>query len=134
MDWTIDYLKEYGIVSAKLSGVMTWDEHKKFAEEIYPYARKRGAYKILIDFRDMTPSFTILQIDDLPKLLMDLGVGPEFKIAAVHDPSSPKKGEFTFFRNVATLMHLRVQQFAGKDEAMAWLKIETPASPDEREN
>jgi hypothetical protein len=126
MDWTIDYLKDYGIVSTRLSGVMTWDEHKKFAEELYPFARKQGVHKILIDFRDMTPDFTILQIDDLPKLLIDLGVGPEYKIAAVHDVSSPKKSEFDFFRNVATLMHLRVQQFADKDEAMAWLKATNP--------
>ena len=129
MDWTIDYLKEYGIVSVKLSGVMTWDEHKKFAEELFPSARKQGIYKILIDFRDMTPDFTILQIDDLPQLLIDLGVGPEFKIAAVHDVSSPKKSEFDFFRNVAVLMHLRVQQFADKDEAMAWLKVVNPHKP-----
>ena len=126
MDWTIDYLKGYGIVSAKLSGVMTWDEHKKFAEELFPSARKQGIYKILIDFRDVTPSFTILQIDDLPKLLIDLGIGPEYKIAAVHDVSSPKKSEFDFFRNVATIMQLRVQQFANKEEAMAWLKVVNP--------
>jgi hypothetical protein len=126
MDWTIEYLKDCGIVSAKLSGVMTWDEHKKFAEELYPSARKQGIFKILIDFIDMTPSFTILQIDDLPKLLVDLGVGPEFKIAAVHNMESPKKSEHEFFRNVAILMHLRVQQFADKDEAMAWLKGGNP--------
>jgi hypothetical protein len=129
MEWTIEYLKEYGIVSAKISGVMTWDEHKRFAEEVYPFARRQGVYKVLIDFVDMTPSFTILQIDDLPGLLMDIGVGPEYAIAAIHDLSSPKSSEFTFFKNVATIMSLRVQQFSDKDAAMAWLKSISPRKP-----
>ncbi|MGA2322775.1 MAG: hypothetical protein ABSG22_02900 [Sedimentisphaerales bacterium] len=122
MKWTIEYLEKDGIVAAKLNGIMDWEEHRKFAEEIYPLAHKKGSNRILIDFREMVPDFTVLQIDDLPKLLKELGVGPDLRIAAIHDPSSPKTGEFTFFRNVATIMSLQVEQFASREEAIKWLK------------
>jgi len=122
MDWTIDYLEKDRIVSVKASGVMDWDEHKRFAEELYPSAKEHGMHKILIDFRQMQPKFTVLQIDDLPDLLMKIGVGPEFKIAAVSDPTSPHVHEFKFFSNVANLLHIRVQQFVDPDDALTWLK------------
>jgi len=122
MKWTIEYLEKDGIVAAKVSGVMNWDEHRKFAEKLYPFAQKHGSQKIIIDFREMIPDFTVLQIDDLPKTLKEFGVGPDLRIAAIHDPSSPKSNEFTFFKNVATITSLYVEQFSGKEEAIAWLK------------
>jgi hypothetical protein len=122
MDWTIDYLEKERIVSAKVSGIMDWDEKKRFSEELYPSAKEHGMHKILIDFRQVQPKLTILQIDDLPNMLREIGVGPEFKIAAVFDPAAPSAHEFRFFNNLATLLHLRVKQFADPDEALAWLK------------
>jgi hypothetical protein len=122
MKWTIGYLKKDRIVDAKIDGKMDWEEHKKFAEEIFPFARKKEAHRILIDFREMVPDFTILQIDDLPKMLMGLGAGPELRIAAIHDMSAPKANEHTFFRNVATIMSLQVEQFDNREDAIKWLK------------
>jgi hypothetical protein len=124
MEWTLDYLEKDKIVSAKIIGVMDWDQHKQFAEEAFSLARKNGSHKLLIDFLEMEPNFTILQIDDLPKLLKEIGIGPEFKIAAIHDFSSPKSSEHIFFRNAATIMSLQVKQFSDKDSAIAWLKSE----------
>jgi hypothetical protein len=60
----------------------------------------------------------------LPMLLKEIGIGPEFKIAAIHDPSSPKSSEHIFFKDVATIMSLQVKQFSDKDSAIAWLKSE----------
>jgi hypothetical protein len=122
MDWTIDYLEKDRIVHVTVSGIMDWDEHKRFAEELYPSAKDRGFHKILIDFRQMQPKFTILQIDDLPDMLREIGVGPEFKIASVYDPTSPYAHEFKFFNSVATLLKIRVKQFTDTDEALNWLK------------
>lgn len=122
MDWTIDYLEKDRIVHAKASGVMDWDEHKRFAEELYPFVKEHGAHKILIDFRQMEPKFTILQIDDLPRMLSEMGIGPGLKIASVYDPASPHSHEFKFFNNVANLLHIRVKQFIDPDEALTWLK------------
>jgi hypothetical protein len=130
MDWTIDYLAKEHIVRVTVSGVMDWDEHKRFAEELYPSAKEGGFHKILIDFRMMKPKFTILQIDDLPKMLREIGVGPEFKIAAVSDLTSSQAHEFKFFNNVATLLGIKAKQFAGPDEALDWLKSDSTVLTD----
>ena len=122
MEWTIDYLEKERIVSVKTSGIMDWDEHKRFAEELYPFAEKHASHKILIDFRQMEPKFTILQIDDLPNMLREIGVGPGLKTASVYDPESPHAHEFKFFNNVATLLGIKVKQFVDPDEALNWLK------------
>jgi len=55
MKWTIEYLEKDKIVAAKVNGLMDWDEHRKFAEELYPFAHKKGSHRILIDFREMIP-------------------------------------------------------------------------------
>ncbi len=124
MEWKIDYLEEDGIVSAKVTGLMDWDQHEKFAEELYPFARKHGSHRILIDFLEMTPKFTILQVDDLPGLLKGLGVGHYDRIAALHNPSAPHHRENIFFKNVASIKSITVRYFTSKDEAVAWLKSE----------
>ena len=121
MEWKIDYLEEEGIVTAKVTGVMDWGQHRKFAEEVFPFAKEHGSHKVLIDFLEMTPNFTIHQIDDLPNMLAEAGVGREFKIAAVYDPTSAHSSEFRFFKDVAKLMSIKVMYFSSVDEAMEWL-------------
>ncbi len=123
MEWTIDYLKEDKIVCVKTAGLMDWEQHKKFALEVFPFAIKNGSHKMFIDFREMVPEFSLLQIDDLPNLLNEIGVGPEFKIAAVYDESSSHSGEFKFFKNTSYLASIQVQYFHSEDEALAWLKL-----------
>jgi hypothetical protein len=123
MEWTIDYLEKDKIVCVRASGVMSWEEHKQFAEEVFPFAIKHNSHKVFIDFREMVPDFTVLQIDDLPKLLKGIGLGPDFKIAALYDESSPHKDEFKFFKNTSFLESIKVQYFSEKDEALTWLKL-----------
>jgi hypothetical protein len=128
MEWKIDYLEKDGIVSAKVTGLMDWDQHKKFAEDLFPFARKHNAHKILVDFLEMTPRFTILQVDDLPGLLKELGVGPEDRIAALHNPSAPHHSENVFFKDAATIKSITVRYFTSKDDAITWLKSYQPFS------
>ncbi|MBN2019057.1 MAG: STAS/SEC14 domain-containing protein [Sedimentisphaerales bacterium] len=126
MKWTVYYLEKDGIVLAKAAGLMDWEQHKAFAMEIYPFARKHKTNKILIDFREMVPSFTILQIDDLPRLLKEAGVGSDFRIAALHDPSAPHHSENVFFKNAAAIASIQVRYFTDTDMAIAWLKSDEP--------
>jgi hypothetical protein len=76
-----------------------------------------------MDFTEMVPDFTVLQIDDLPRLMRkECGVGPEFRIAGLYDESSRYSKEFTFFKNAAYLESINVRYFTNKDDAIAWLK------------
>jgi hypothetical protein len=89
-----------------------WNQHRKFCKEVMPFILKHGSQKIFIDFTEMVPDFTVLQIDDLPRLLRkDCGVGPEFRIAGLYDESSPYSREFTFFKNAAYLESIQCPVF-----------------------
>ena len=125
MKWTIEYLEEDGIVYSKLSGVMDWEQHRKWFTEAFEVARKHGSHKYLNDFLEMVPRFTVLQIDDLPKQLIEIGAGPEDRMAALHDPSAPHHSENVFLKNVASLKSITVRYFTSRDEAIAWLKSES---------
>ncbi len=124
MEWKIEYLEEEGVVFSKVSGVMDWDQHRKWCEEAFSVARKHNSHKMLNDLWDMVPNFTILQIDDLPKVLAEAGAVPGHRIAAIYDPTSPHSSEFKFFRDVSVLMSIKVKYFTDAEEALAWLKSE----------
>jgi hypothetical protein len=113
MEWTFDCLEKDKIVCAKTSGLMDWEQHKKFAEELFSFAIKNDSHKVLVDFRDMVPDLSILQIDDLPKLLSDIGSGSRLKVAALYDESSPYSHEnrFEFVKSVLALRSIKVQHF-----------------------
>jgi hypothetical protein len=124
MDWTVGYLEKDGIVFSKVSGVMNWDQHKKWCQEAVLLARGHNSHKFLNDLRDMVPNFTVLEIDNLPRILREAGAEPGDKIAALYDTSSPHSSEFTFFKNTSFLEQIKVQYFTDKDKAIAWLKAD----------
>jgi hypothetical protein len=121
MKWTIDYLEKEGIVSARASGPTTIEEHRKFTAEAIECARRHSTHKIFIDFMKMVPDLTVLQIDQMPEILKQAGVKPEYKMAVLFDFSSPLKNNFVFFGNVAALSSLKVKPFADKKSAFEWL-------------
>jgi hypothetical protein len=122
MKWQIEYLDKEGVVSACASGQTTMEEHLKFTQEAVECARKNNTHKIFIDFKKMLPDLNILQIDQLPKLLIEAGVTPKDKLAVLFDFSSPLNKNFVFFGNVTALKSLLVKPFSEKEKALAWLK------------
>ncbi len=124
MDLTINYLKKDAIVLVKLSGIMDFEQHKRFAQETFSFARKHKSHKIFVSMLDVIPQLTVLEIDDMPKTLLECGAGPEHRIAALHNPPPPHDKGFAFFKNAAFLKSLQIRQFTSEDEAFAWLKSE----------
>lgn len=124
MDLTVDYLEEDAIVYVKVTGIMDFEEHRRFAEETSSFVKKYNSHKIFVNMIDMIPRLTVLEIDEMPNTLIEYGVKPEHKIAALHNPPPPYDKGFTFFRNSALLKSLKIEQFTSKDEAYAWLKSE----------
>ncbi|MGA2092895.1 MAG: hypothetical protein ABSH16_05750 [Sedimentisphaerales bacterium] len=129
MKWQIDYIEKEGIVSANASGKTTLDEHRKFTAEAIACARKHNTHKIFIDFTKMAPDLTVLQIDDLPGILEQAGVTPEYKMAVLFDFSSPLKNNFVFFGNVTIIKSLKVKPFADKKSAFEWLNQDPADKP-----
>ena len=124
MQWEIDYKKEDGIVVVKTSGLITWDDTKLMTQEAFAAAKHHGTKKVLVDHRQLQTNLTILQIDDLPKLFKEIVIGPEYKVAILFDPASPKRSNFTFFQDVLTISFLNFRVFSEPARAIEWLKEE----------
>jgi hypothetical protein len=122
MDWTIDYLKKNGIVLAKISGIVTWDGNKKMSEEVFSFARSKNAHRFLLEHPKFEHELSLLQIDDLPKLLKEFGLGTEDKLAVLVNPSSPHSKVLKFLEDVSRLALLRVRHFTDFARAIGWLK------------
>jgi hypothetical protein len=122
MDWTIDYLKKDGIVHAKISGIITWDESKKMNEEVFSFARSNDAHRFLLEHPLFEHNLSLLQIDDLPKLLKEVGLAAEDKLAVLVSPSSPHSRELKFLEDVSRLASLQVRFFTDFEKAVSWLK------------
>ncbi|MGA2171638.1 MAG: hypothetical protein ABSG82_01315 [Sedimentisphaerales bacterium] len=122
MEWKIDYLEQDGIVRMKTSGPATFDHNKKMSEEALALAHKNGSNRFLVDHRDLEHGLSTLQVDDMPRMLKQIGVTPEDRIAIVFNPTSPISNAFQFFRNSAFIQSLQVRIFIDPDEAITWLK------------
>lgn len=124
MKWEIEHNKKDGIVAVKTSGLITWDEIKLMTQEAFAAAKHHSTKKVIVDHRQLQANLTILQIDDLPKLFRETGIGPEYKVAILFDPASPRNGNFTFFQNVSIISSLQFRVFPEPAEAIEWLKTE----------
>ncbi len=124
LDITIEYLEKDEIVVVNLSGIMDFEEHRKFNAEMFSFAEEHNAHKFLVRMLDVIPKLTVLEIDDMPNALIECGAKPEYRIAALHNPPPPYDKGFEFFKNAAFLKSLKINQFTLEDEALAWLKSE----------
>ena len=122
MKWEIEHNKKEDIVVVKTSGLITWDDNKIMTQEAFAAAKHHDTKKVLVDHRLLQTNLTILQIDDLPRLFKEIGIGPEYKVVILFDPASPRSGNFTFFQNVSILSSLQFRVFSELAEAIEWLK------------
>ena len=122
MKWEIEHNKKDSILVVKTSGLITWDDNKIMTQEAFAAAKHHGTKKVLVDHRLLQTNLTVLQIDDLPKLFKEIGIGPEYKVAILFDPASPRSGNFTFFENVSIVSSLQFRVFSELAEAIEWLK------------
>ncbi|MBN1392907.1 MAG: hypothetical protein JW947_08910 [Sedimentisphaerales bacterium] len=134
MDWTVKYLKEDGIMHAKITGVVTWGECRKTVEEIFSYGRKKDVHRYLLECPQFEHKLTLLQIDDMPKLLKELGFGAEDKMAIVVDSSSRHIKELKFLENVARLASIQVRHFTDYEKGAEWLRAEQPQEKKKEED
>jgi len=127
MKWEIEYNKRFGIVSVQTSGIITWDDNKVMSQEVLATAKHHGSNKFLVDHRLLETNLTVLQIDNLPEMFREIGIGPEYRVAILFDPASPRSSNFTFFENVSIISSLPFRVFSEQTEAIEWLKTEKPA-------
>ena len=126
MDVTVNYREEDGIVWVKVSGIMDFVEHRRYCKETLSCAKKHSSHKIFVDMLEMTPQLTISETDQLPLTLIEYGATPEHKFAVLHNPPPPHDIGFAFFMDSAVTESLVIRPFENEQEALAWLKSESP--------
>ncbi len=124
MKWEIEHNKKEGILVVKTSGLITWDDNKIMAQEAFAAAKHYGTKKVLVDHRLLQANLTVFQIDDLPGMFREIGIGPEYKVAILFDPASPRSGNFTFFQNISIISSLQFRVFSEIAKAIEWLKTD----------
>jgi hypothetical protein len=122
MEWNIDYLEKDGIIFVKLLNSIGLEQMEQLFEEVESLTRKHNAYKYLIDHRGVEVVITVLDIDNIPDML--LKIHPDFKGkgAVLLDPSLLKNDLFIFLKNVLVLASMQLELFTDEDEALAWLR------------
>lgn len=122
MSWEIEFVGKDGILHLKAKGVMNIDLIKQMSSQTISSAAEHGTNKYLVDFREMVPEVSTMNINDLPKILREFGTTPGSCMAMVFSPSSEKKEDFFFFETVFRNKGLRVRLFMDLNEASQWLK------------
>jgi len=124
MEWTIDYLEEDGIIFAKISSPVNIERIKQLCEEIELLTRKHNSHKYLVDHRGVEIVISVLDIDNVPGILKEIGSNFEGKTAVMVDSSAPKSDLFNFLKNVLSLASMQLELFSDEDKALAWLRAD----------
>ena len=102
------------------SGPMGAGEFRKMTHEGLAAARAAGVHRVLVDHRQMVPAVAAVDIHDLPRVFVELGVTADLRIATVVPPEH--RTLFDYFQALAWNRgdhHFR--QFDDVDEACRWL-------------
>jgi hypothetical protein len=122
MTCQVDYLEDNGIVKVKTSGAVSPDDKKKISQEAITAGRGKNVFAFLFDQQESQSGLTVLEIDQIPRMLREIGFKPSDKMAILVNPNSMSSGLFKFSENVFYLSSLQIRIFVDTDEATSWLK------------
>jgi len=118
-EWKIDYLSEENILCIKSKGQMDVPSANAMVKDIADAAVEHQCFIHLIDHRETSFAFSLLDFYDRPSINEKLGVLRKFRTAMVFSQlTEDTKFMETVFRNRGFNLH----HFADIDEARAWLK------------
>jgi hypothetical protein len=124
MKWAVSHLEKDGIVHVNATGNITWNENKKLSEELLAAGRKNKVNLFIVDYQDLSFDLSVLEIDELPNMLRDIGIGPKDRMAILFKPSAAHRSLFSFLRNVLCLKSIPARIFFEPTEAITWLKMQ----------
>ena len=120
MAFRIELEPEYERVRITTSGPMGAREFRQLTSEGLAAARAAGFHRVLVDHRQMIPAVAAVDIHDLPRVFVELGVTADLRIATLVPPQH--RALFDYFQALAWNRgdhHFR--QFEDEAEAMSWL-------------
>jgi len=121
MAYRIDVEPGHERIRITTSGKMGAKEFREMTQAGLAAARAAGVRRVLVDHRDMVPAVAAVDIHDLPKVFVDLGITADLRIATLIP--SAHRALFDYFQALAWNRgdhHFR--QFDDEAEAGAWLQ------------
>jgi hypothetical protein len=125
LKWQIDFDQERQIIMVETRGVISWEDKKKFSEEMLAAGRKNNINAFLVDQKETSFGLSVLEIDRMPSMLKEIGFRPNDKLAILINHDSLKGDLFKFLQNVCSLNSMQIQVFNATEKATAWLKKKT---------
>jgi hypothetical protein len=120
MAFRIDIEPDAERVRITTSGPMGAREFRQLTQEGLAAARAAGLHRVLVDHRAMIPAVAAVDIHDLPRVFVELGITTDLRIATLIPPEH--RALFDYFQALAWNRgdhHFR--QFEVEAEACAWL-------------
>jgi hypothetical protein len=120
MAFRIELEPESERVRITTSGPMGAREFRQLTQEGLAAARAAGLHRVLVDHRAMVPAVAAVDIHDLPRVFVELGITADLRIATIVPPQH--RALFDYFQALAWNRgdhHFR--QFDDEAEACAWL-------------
>jgi hypothetical protein len=125
MGWKIEFIQDAGIISTTVSGVVTIDEIKKIADEVFKEAARRDVTRLISDYRNVSLNVSTADIHDLPETLKKLGRTSKIKSAIIYSVNSSNKSDYYFFDTRCFNSMLNSKIFTDYDAAYQWLMDDT---------
>lgn len=122
MSWTIDYLRDDGVIRVKTNGEMTLELLVRMTADAIAAANKAGVNKFLIDHREMVPAVDTIQIYNLPAIMRDVGMNRQHQAAIVFPADSERGGDFRFYEDRIRNLGFNHRVFTDPEVAFEWLK------------
>ncbi len=128
MRYSIDFKSNSDYLIVKIEDEIDLESFKAFAIDVSGALKKHHYSKVLYDLLSSSLKLNIVEIDEVPELLSQLGIDPSIKRAMVVSDDFKK---YNFFQTTSHNKRLNVKIFKNYSEAKKWLlNDEQPASLD----
>jgi hypothetical protein len=122
MEWTVEYGQQDQVIHIKVSGCTNVDGLRQMTSEGLTLAAEHQCHRFIVDYREIDPGLSILEIDGLPRIMQELGWGKDDRLAVLLAATSKKPGNIFFFRDVSLIVGLQVRVFQDAAKAHDWLE------------
>jgi hypothetical protein len=123
MPHTITYNSKESVIEINIQGDLFLNEIKEIVTEVIQIAKEQNCLLVLNDMRESTMQLSIVEIYELPKIILDISVSlgldvRKFKRAFVAEKDLK---DYDFFETVTFNRGQHAKLFDDVDEAKKWL-------------
>lgn len=126
MKWDVVYDSARNIIVTTVSGESMLAAVESVARDSLQAAQVHGITRILCDYRLASSKLSTIEIHNLPKLFVDIGLSFSDRVALVYTESFVNTANLTFFDTRCYNNSLNIKVFTDYSEACQWLLTASP--------